>query len=703
MAIRRHIVAARNTTPEAFTAALAGLNVSEVEEANGWCWAMASVWTTGADDLVKALGALDGPGFLTTTEDGCRWRLHIRAKGIAPFDTVHEFQWIGSGAAESEIDSDWGDLDEDEAEGDVGVVSVELPGFPAMPTKRLPPLDFEDDYFEAYSDENDDDLEDGEDEWRQPSPLEYIAECYRDSAIPLPATMVAELAGVPVDEIYPRFLALHGAFIADALARFSIPHDREEVLRILTGENLSSAERESDIGNLWRFLHHLGLGPKFAEALEEFERVETPQPPEDPALRIIRAAGKLPLHKVEGGPAPIPLSDVFLMARLTSFQDTYPEFTATLRFDSPVDWPTGRTPGYATCAPVKKGFGANLSLQGMDVPTQPKARRRLGELVATVPEGARLELLAKGPCGKTRLVGRVAGDAWLLESASAPMSTEDVRWMLELFRGAESRAPVTARDESEVEAVLHGAAQHMVLCNDPPRREGLQLYPGDRRETEVLCGLFFRHRLKDRWDFSKIERHNATKFRDWRKFEEEMARENALPATENVIYAGESSRFLEADYKAKSMDTMMRAKAKTVRETDKEMAELGYRLLGAVVCEKVGGGILRCYANATEKTYSTNYLLPYGQQWHDYTSRFKDDTCLTTGNGLSEGSLRSLRILARHSSGTTLGEMRDEHREGVERLVGHGLSPAEIDVSLEGVCRAMDEFLTRRLGLDSEE
>jgi hypothetical protein len=242
----------------------------------------------------------------------------------------------------------------------------------------------------------------------------------------------------------------------------------------------------------------------------------------------------------------------------------------------------------------------------------------------------------------------------------------------------------------------------MVLCNDPPRREGLQLYPGDRQETEVLGALFFRHRLKERWDFSKIDRHNATKFRDWRKFEEEMARENALPATENVIYAGESSRFLEADYKARSMDKTMRAKAKAFREIDKEMAELGYTLLGAVVCEKVGGGILRCYANAAEKTYSTNYLLPYGQQWHDFTTRFEDNTSLTTGNGLSEGSFRSLRILARHSSGKTLAKMRDDHLKGIKRLAGHGLIPAEIDASLVGVCRAMDEFLTLRLGLESE-
>lgn len=65
MAVRKHIIAARNTTPEAMSAALASLQVSEIEAANGWCWAMASVWTTGAHDLLRALTDFEGPYFLS--------------------------------------------------------------------------------------------------------------------------------------------------------------------------------------------------------------------------------------------------------------------------------------------------------------------------------------------------------------------------------------------------------------------------------------------------------------------------------------------------------------------------------------------------------------------------------------------------------------------------------------------------------------
>ncbi len=700
MAVRRHIIAARNTTPEAFAAALASLKVSEVEAVNGWCWVMASVWLTGSHELLLAADALDGPVLLVTTEDASRWRLHLRAKGLPPFDTVHEFHWISRDRHAAAVEEDdWSDFSE-EVEEPGNPVVVELPGFPPLPGNRLAPLDFEDEFFEPYTD---DEEEEEEETYRDYLPWESIVAAYDGNGSPLPPDIVDALPSLPNGEVYSRFLALHGAYIADALDRFGIAHDHVETLRILTGESVTAREMDSDVGNLWRFLDHLGLGPKFAEAVAEYERVKVPpQEPEDPALRIIKATGKLPLHELEGGPVRVPLRELFLMARLTYYQDNHPVHVLCVRFDSAVDWPSGKTPSYATCYPVKRGFGVNISLDGVNAPVLPKVRHRMGELCASLPDGTRLELLAKGRYTRVRLFGRVDGGTWLIDSASVPLTADEVGEMLTIFRAAEVGGPQIARDGDEAEAILDSAAHHISLCNDPPHRDGLQLQSDGRNKTEVLGSLLFRRRFAHRWDFGKINADTARYYKDWRKFEEELARQNAMPATDRVVYTGEASRFLEADYKSRAMDHAMRAKAGVFRETDAAMAELGYTLLGAVVCEKVGGGILRCYANAGERTFSTSYLLPFGQVWHDFCTRFSDDVSLTTGNGLTEGSLRSLRILARHSAAATLGEMHDEHREGIERLAGHGLTPAEIDPSLEGVCRAMDDFLTLRLGLESE-
>lgn len=702
MAVRRHIIAARNTTPEAFAAALASLKVSEVEVANGWCWAMASVWLTSSHELLLAAEVLEGPLFVVTTEDASRWRFHLRAKGLPPFDTVHEFQWISRDRYAAAVEQDdWRDFSE-EVDALEKPFIVEFPDFPPLPGNRLAPLDFEDEFFEPYTD--DENEEEEEETYQDYLPWESIVAAYDGNGSPLPPDIVDALPSLPNGEVYSRFLALHGAYIADGLDRFGIAHDRTATLHILTGENVTAREMESDVGNLWRFLDHLGLGPKFAEAVAEYERVELPpQEPEDPALRIIKATSKLPLHELEGGPVRVPLREFFLLARLTYYQDNYPDHVVCVRFDSAVDWPSGKAPSYATCYPVKRGFGVNISLDGVNAPVLPKVRQRMGELCVSLPDGSKLELLAKGQYTRVRLCGRVDGGTWLLESASVPLTADDVGEMLVLFRAAEACSPQVARDDDEAEAILDSAARHIMLCNDPPRRDGLELQTDGRNKTEVLGSLLFRRRFAHRWDFAKISAETAQNYKNWRKFEEELARQNALPATDKVLYEGEMSRFLEADYESRAMDSAMRAQAGAFRETDGAMEELGYTLLGAVVCEKVGGGILRCYASASERTFSTSYLLPFGQVWHDFCTHFSDDVSLTTGNGLTEGSFRSLRILVRHSTGTTLGEIRDEHREGVERLAGHGFIPNEIDASLEGVCRAMDEFLTRRLGLDTEE
>lgn len=159
------------------------------------------------------------------------------------------------------------------------------------------------------------------------------------------------------------------------------------MLRILTGQNLSEGERESDVGNLWRFLHHVGLGPKFAEALEEFERMEAPQAPEDPALGIIRATGKLPLQELEGGPARVPLNALLLMARLTYYQDTYPPPSMRCSVFASTTWPirgsahVRKTPSLHDLYAGQEGLQCDTTLDGMNTAILPRARQ-LGELFA---------------------------------------------------------------------------------------------------------------------------------------------------------------------------------------------------------------------------------------------------------------------------------------------------------------------------------
>lgn len=143
---------------------------------------MASVWTTGADDLVNALASLDGPGFLGPGgRQASLAAAHAARKASRPLIRSTSSSGSVTRVATAEVQSDWGDLDEDDdAEEEFEVVSMALPGFPPLPAKRLPPLEFEDDFFEVYSDDFDDsdEYDDEEGEYGEASPLAYIAACY---------------------------------------------------------------------------------------------------------------------------------------------------------------------------------------------------------------------------------------------------------------------------------------------------------------------------------------------------------------------------------------------------------------------------------------------------------------------------------------------------------------------------------------------
>lgn len=706
MAYRRHIVAARNTDRDAFAQALAAQQVSDIEESGGWCWAMASVWTTGADQLLDVLKGLEGPALLTTTEDGSRWWLHLVRKGLDRFSTFHEFTMIGNRVSEEGGEDDWEDIygcGDEEDEGDDGQV-IEL-GPPPLPEQRLEPLDFEDPFFEDYADEEleEDDDEEEEEEDFDYSPDGALLGEYEDMGAPLPVFMVEALDGLPDGEVTERFLALHAEYIADAIETFGIPHERDEVIRILTGVGVSGGEFESDVGNLWRFLTHLGLGAKFADALDELEgEEEESEEPYDPAVEILRAVAKLPMHAVGGGPALVPAEEAPLLSRVANCLEDAAEIAMAIHYDmAGATWPPERVPSYAQLTPHEGGSA--MTFGGHDTLQFPKARARVGRLLAALPDGAALELAGAGDSVKFRFLGSIRGGMWHVDQASAALEADEIGQLLDLFRNAEARAPQIARDDAEAEAVLEAARKDITLYDSLPERHGLSLVSTTREGAKSLAGLFFRRRYRHRWDVAPIEKRLEDNFRDWKKLGEDMAREAALPVTDRVIHEGTASRFFEPDYDAPSVDDVLRARATDTDKLDGEFGALGYGYLGVLVCERVGGGFLRCYANEKEKAFGVAYFLPFGMTWHEFVSYMDDETVLTTTSFAMESSIRSLRILIRLCAQADVNTLHDNHVEGLNRLRERGMSPTEIDASPEGIAKRMDDFLVRRLGAGDED
>ncbi len=684
--IHSYIVGARNTTPEALATALSPRLLLQVEEANGWCWAYVPVLVPGTPSPLRSLDTLEGPCLLVTEEYPRRWRLHLRKLAEQPFDTMHVYHWI-----EREPGSICTADDEEEPFAILRTPAlVELIHHYLVPPSSLAPLEFSDESFDAYRENRD--------QRPQPSVAAYIADTFQHCDITLPPSLASTLAELPNDEVYHEFLARHAAYIADALKCFEIPHNRREVTQMLTGESLIFGELEQSSGNLLRFLRHLGLAPSIEKKLIGRRMLPGMELRENPAAEVVEVAGALPLYEIEAGPFFVPLAEVFLLIRCVDYQDNRTECVARMRSDRPLERPSAWIPPYAAYTPLPDG--ASLFVGSGPHQCARKERFRLGGLLTQLPPGARLELHLSGAHEHMRLSGQVEGDQWRLEAASLPLVGDDMDGLLALFRTAEARKPQVMRDEHEMRALLLAASGHCVFYKSPPRRDGLTLCPREAAEAESIGQLLFRHRFAHRWDFSAFDLRQVNLLKRVKELDAKTAWEFAQPASNCIVLNGQASRFFQADYSARGMDRDMRKAAQNFKHVDDTMETLGFICAGAVVCERAEPGIRRCYANRAKGTFGFYHAQSAGTTWLDFYTLFDDATLLITTTGESEGSFRSLRILTQNRPSLTLDKLHEEHVKGIARLKERRLNPISIDASLQGACRAMDEFLTRRLGLE---
>ncbi|MBL7645646.1 MAG: hypothetical protein JNK74_05580 [Candidatus Hydrogenedentes bacterium] len=619
-----------------------------------------------------------------TEEYPRRWRLHLRKLAEQPFDTMHVYHWI-----EREPGTICTADDEEEPFTILRTPAlIELIHHYLVPPSSLAPLEFADKSFDAYREDRD--------QRPQPSVAAYIADTFQHAEITLPPSLVSTLAELPNNAVYLGFLARHAAYVADALKQFEIPHDRGEVIRMLTGESLIFGELEQSSGNMLRFLRHLGLAPDIERKLVGRYVIPGEELRENPATEVVEAAGALPLYEIEAGPFFVPLAEVFLLIRCVSYRDNRTECVARMWSDKPLERPSAWIPPYAAYTSMSDGFC--LFVGNGPHQCAHNERCRLGGLLRHLPPDARLELLLNGAYERMRLSGQVEGDQWRLEAASVPLANDDMDEILALFRTAEARRPQVMRDDREMEAILLASSGHSVFYKTPPRREGLALLPREAAEAESIGQLLFRHRFGHRWNFSAFDLRQVDLLKRVKALDSKTAREFAQPASKQMVLDGQASRFYQADSSTRAMERDMRNAAQNFKHVDETMAALGFTCAGAVICERAEPGIRRCYANGTIGIFGFYHAQSAGTTWIDFYTLFDDATLLITTTGESEGSFRSLRILTQSRPSLTLEKLYEEHTLGVARIKKHSLNPTSIDGSLQGACRMIDLYLMRRLG-----
>jgi hypothetical protein len=696
MAKRIHVFAIRNTAPEVVREALTPLGNPEVNNVNGWCWFSSSVWGVASSKILEALQDLDGPLMLVTTEDACRWYLRLRQKGREAYIAMHEIP----PCSQDEDAHDYNDFDlfneEFEEDEESGCVEVSF-GTPPIPESALSPLTFTDPFFEPYVEEYDED--DEEEEEYDDSPLGELCESYASLGLPLSDALIERLRAEPDDKVQEAFRETHADEMQNALVAFGIPHDRHVVLDVLMGRTVTSVELDWDIGNLPRFLAALGLGEHFDKMVTDAEIEErqlAEAEPENYAEGIVKKMATAKVTALTGGPLRVPMADVHLLFRAGYYthKDMEAAFSACLPKGT-VFSPPERVPSYLS---VRETEGRlDIGCSSNDVFLVPASCAKLAKLLGALPNGTSLALHLKSDVVPSQqFQGTIQGEAWCLESSAPPLSATSLAEAIELFRDALAKQPLIAENDAEARAILEAAKTDYVLHDLPITQDGLT-FTVARRWFNALATLFFRHRFGHLWDCSVAITEDKQSVENWRAFNQGLEESERLPVHEEVFLEGRATKIYEADMEAASRDEELTEEIKKLPARFKALAALGFDHLGNLVCEKVGKCVICAFANADESAFMAHYVWPYGTAWQDCFTPFKDGTSLTTTNGMNEGSITKLRILAHTCESKAPKKLMEAHRTGMDILKKQGIEEVRFNPSLEGFAQSLDDFLVKRL------
>jgi hypothetical protein len=669
MAIRRHIAAALGTTPEAFRAALRdalgeAAEAAEIAETKGWCWIMASVWGVAGTSLDAALGRLPGPGLRVTTEDGDRWYLHLFAPGHEPFTACHEFHYPGPGEA-----------------GEAAA--------------------------------RDDFLADEEDRRK---PFLQVLEHFSWLGCPVPEGVAGALSSKPFREAARGLRDWQNTQIVDSLVRFVIPHRRQPVLATLAWEDVGEAEADSDLGNLPRFLAHLGLDDCFPGWLDAPPESVAPAP-DAPAVGVsptrptfdyeahwmrlvLDRVAPLEPAPIEGGSVMLPIGDLGRLKAIAEFCEEF--LPAVIRIHAPGGIPVGLVeddvPGVILReldGETRLGFQTNSPVDFDD-----RFPPALAAHLAALPDGTALELVTAGGSldeeeepaetevgsGSHRYAGVVRGGLWHVERAWPAVPRAALLAALDLTAELAAAKGFLARNAEEAEAALAAARRHPYFNDRPPRLAGLRLWC-DAWQRGGLGTLLFRLRFGGIWDVASGEADDAAFLGILTPEPRPVA-----PHRGEVLLAGRGSRYFLAD-----MADLPASDRRALEAAEAGMRAIGFRRLGDLVVEQLDQLVVRAFAPPTGDTYALHVQTVAGNSNIDLVTWFADGSNLTTTTNPNGRSFPEQMMHVRAYAGLGVEALYRKHRAKADLFARRQASrPLPFDPTLEAVARAIDEYLVRR-------
>lgn len=698
MAHRFHVVAARNVEAAVFEQALVSLAPQVADQpadqpfrfgsSGDWHWALASVWQVGGDDIDRALATLPDAALRVTTSDGILWMLTVTGGGEI-FRGVHFFTWVGR--------TNWDEFVEQPPEDD--------PDFPEFAPDNVAGIDRDEPELQFLWD--DEEAAGIASRARSEAAPEKPWQAYLEYGITFPAELIAKIEELPAHEGQRAAYYGHAEQIADALMKRGIPAQRDSLVQLLTIEPLTPQERESDLGNLPRFLAQLGIVGPF----EELPQEQVPPPKQgidwdgfqgretmDAMVRLMRGHALAP---VQGGPVVISFVDAVHLITLADYCDADDgPFMVSLRFageDVPLadDWAnlgSGEVEvarGGGECAIAFKPTGYWLKIED----SREMAQHVLVRALSTLPDGVGVDLVQSVARTQDRFHayrGTICAGGLQLTAAHPPLDAAAVDEALELLRLTLNTKSIPIDNPAEEQRIRE--AHHDATGDKPRIRQGkVKPEPGGRHAV-VRCKVITRFLGRGLWDIEGAERRReeidrevaaalesvaasnaeaaandpeAIRFRE--KFEAAVRQSKIVPRTDQLLFAGRVTNYFHAPLLALPQIT-----PEEVSECDRAMAELGFQWICDSASDRFGETITRAYAGPSVAVGLYCRRMPNydfsGGFFYEFHTHFHDDSTLVTNDIEGATSIPKRRIFIRSYEGLAIERLFAKHIDGVERL-----------------------------------
>jgi hypothetical protein len=723
MSMRVHVVGVYGATEAEFRAALdrigdegSGSERFRVGSSGKWRWAHASVWHVGGSDIDDALSSLSVPALRVTSSDAVLWMLSLTGAGRDRFHGVHHFTQVGAEPEEASQDQSVPDQDfpDDELEEVAGI------------NKFIPELQF---------------LWDAEEEARLKKQYAEEAKAtveglddYTDYGVILPEPVIEEMKRHPAQASYTAFMA-HGNQIVEALERFGFEFDRDAMLQLLTVGPLTDLEKQSDLGNMPRFLRALGIDGVFREEPgadeqpaddgeegREDDGVDWSEyPPGDLFEKVDPLLAECAMSEIAGGPVALDhVARLHLLAHLCA-ED--PATSVLVEFPNETIQPNRSWQNLDELESRRSGAEWQFCFETPHWWFGVAERKELetnglAESLGEPPDGTRVEIsfVVKGLAEKChRYAGTYRNQRFELERAYPAVTADVLNDALGLVDQVFGSQPISLLSEEEENAVRHSYRRSQA---EVPKIRNRKIKPEyGSRHNVVQTLLLERFDGRSPWDIAGARKRIET---DWELYEqvvhpdqdatpaiepdgsseegsgltdmlrqmseavERFSEAKVVPHSEEVVYEGRTGKFLRA-----SMSDLAHIPADRLEEFDATMASLGFRWIGDFAGDAdQRQTVSRCYSGHPQAIALLDHrnannqfgwaevsdgavLLDLSKGMNEFHTHFEDGTSLVTTSVDAVISKPAAGIYVRCYEEIPATKLWEKHLDGIGRFQEH--------------------------------